>query len=648
MNSIQRSLGIVVSTSTCMIAGSISLLMQLSVQATAALDFPKQSVLISQAPPKEFELKDFEYWATQCRSLFDEQMYQESLNACEKAIPLTPEKDRKAQQKKTLELWKIRSDALFNLGRYPDALTSYDYVLTIQPAYSQGLTKRGDILLRLGRYDTAIASCEQALKVDGDWGTSNPAQALALRATALRKAGKFDEAIASYDQATVTNPDDPAIVAERCETIFALKKSQESSLSTAQETLQKAQLGSAEATKAQSQIDDLKRALSTTEDDGKKCTLAMNKPAEPDNPQPEKPSASLLFKRAIVFNSQGRMDEAKQTFQDAVLAFEQELAANPTNPQAWVYQGMALEQLRQEARALTAYEKAIQLQPNSSFALVSQCGMLNHMKRFQDALTACDNALKGDKAWGERNPAYAWSQRSGALLGTKQYEDAVASADRAIALNFSDVEAYTYKAISLWYLKDYEAAETAARKATTFKNDYPQAYAVLGKVLSTQKRYAEAVIAYTQALDFYNQGVATGLLSRNPSFLTDVNTNLASALLHRGRSGQALPLAQSVAEKNPESFEAQYNYGLIALNAQAYAQALVAFQSADGIKPNNINVITGQGLALKALGRIREALIAFDSALKINPNFAPARTAYDETYQLFRQQLRQQVLRRLK
>ncbi len=644
MNSIGRSPGIVTGTATSLMAVAL-LTASLSPSAFAMAE-PGQP--IAQAPAKEFELKDFEYWATQCRSLFAEQLYPESLAACEKAIPLTPEKDRKAQQKKTLDLWKIRSDALFNLGRYPDALTSYDYVLTIQPAYSQGLTKRCDILFRLGRYDLAIASCEQALKVDGDWGTSNPANAWALRASALRKAGKLEEAIGSYDQAIVANPDDRIITAERCETVFALKKSQESTIAMAQAALQKAAPESVEANLAQTQLETTKRALSSTAEDGKKCTLAVEKPEQPEGLKPQKPTASLLFKQGLVFKSQGRTNDARRTFQDAVLTYEQELATNPTNPQSWVYQGMALEQLHQDARALTAYEKAIQLQPTSSFALVNQCSILNRMKRFQDALTACDNSLKGDRAWGERNPEYAWSQRSGALLGTKQYEDAVAAADRAIALNANNAEAYTYKAVSLWYLKDYDEAATSARQATVLNPLYPQAYAIWGKILSTKEQYLGAVDKYSQALNSYNQAIAAGLIARNPSFLTEVNTNLASALWHLDQPANALPIAQQLAKDNPQSFEAQYNYGLIALNAKSYAKAFKAFQAADMIKPNTITVMTGQGLALQGMGRLREALIAFNSALSINPNFEAARTGHDQTYQLLRQQLRQQILQRNK
>ena len=631
--------------------------------ATTVIAKQQRQMLAQAPPPKEFELKDFAYWSTQCRSLSDEQLYQESLTACETAIPLATEKDPKVRQNKTLELWKVRSDDLFNLGRYPDALTSYDYVLTIQPAYSQGLTRRCDVLSRLGRYDAAIVACELALKVDGDWGKSNPANAWAIRANALQKVGtleadvprkveKLEEAMVSYDQALVANPEDKEIAAERCTTVFGLKKAQDSALSTAQEAVQKVKPDSAEATLAQAQVEERKHAVSNTEAEGIKCTAAMEKPKDkpekPDNTEPQKPSASLLFKQGLVFNSQGRTADAKQAFQDAAVAYEQELAVNPTNAQSWIYQGMALEQLHQDARALTAYEKALQLQPNSSFALVNQCGTLNRLKRFQEALSACENAFKGDKAWGERNPAYAWNQRSQALLGAKRYEDAAASADRAIALTPDDAEPYTYKAASLWYLKDYEEAEAAARKATALKADYPQAHAVLGKILATQKRYTAALSEYNQAIDTYQQGLSTGQLSRNPAFLTDVNTNKASALWRLGRPGEALPLARRIAVENPQSFEAQYNYGLIALDAKAYEQALSAFQTADGIHPQNIKVITGQGLVLEGLGKLREALIAFNSALSINPNFEPARTGHDETYQRLREQLKQQVLRELK
>ncbi|MCY7323889.1 MAG: tetratricopeptide repeat protein, partial [Phormidesmis sp. CAN_BIN36] len=86
---------------------------------------------------------------------------------------------------------------------------------------------------------------------------------------------------------------------------------------------------------------------------------------------------------------QNRFSDAKAAFEKAVINYEGDLANNPTDPLLWTYQGMTLEQLGQDARALTSYERAIQLRPNSTIALANQCAVLNHLRQF----TICPDRL---------------------------------------------------------------------------------------------------------------------------------------------------------------------------------------------------------------------------------------------------------------
>lgn len=591
---------------------------------------------LAQAPAKEFELQDFDYWAEQCRSLTTEKLYQEALTACEKAIPLNTEKDKKRRQQQTLDLWKNRSLALFHLGRYQDAIGSYTYVLSIQPADSMALTYRCESLFRLGRNESAIASCEQALQVDGDWGEATPAQALSVRALAQKQAGQLEEAIVSFDQAIAASPEDLTLQAERCNTVVALKQRQQAALDKARtETAASANPGAGEA--ASTQIPDLEAALADSTQESETCLQSLQNPEKPADGEAVKPSAYVLYQQGLILKNQERLTEAKATFEQAVIAYEQELATNSTEPQGWIYQGLVLEKLNQDARALTSYQQALQLRPNLSFAFAQQCGVLNRLKRFQEALVACDSAFKGDGLWGESSPAYVWSQRSRSLVGLKQYEDAVAAADRAIALNGNDAEAHYYKAFALWYLKDLVTAQELVNRAIALKPDYAQAYALRGKISSTQKDLSRAVEDYTKALTLYNCTTPIEPTSL-PAFCTEVGTNLATALLRRGEFEQAFNYARQAAEASPDSFDLQYNYGLTALKFQKYEEALTAFQQADILKPNSIAAITGLGIALKELGRIKEAMIAINHALSINPNYALARSTYNELERLQKQQ----------
>ena len=67
-----------------------------------------------------------------------------------------------------------------------------------------------------------------------------------------------------------------------------------------------------------------------------------------------------------------------------------------------------------------------------------------------------------------------------------------------------------------------------------------------------------------------------------------------------------------------------------------YDLALVAYERASDISPNNFYALTGKGLALGGLGRDGEALEAFEAALNINPNYKLAQQQRDLLLEKFK------------
>ncbi len=57
---------------------------------------------------------------------------------------------------------------LGNLGRFEDAIASYDKALKFKPDYHEAWNNRGFALGNLGRLEDAIASCDKALKFKPD------------------------------------------------------------------------------------------------------------------------------------------------------------------------------------------------------------------------------------------------------------------------------------------------------------------------------------------------------------------------------------------------------------------------------------------------------------------------------------------------
>ncbi len=110
-------------------------------------------------------------------------------------------------------------NALQELGRYDEALASYDEALAIKPDYATALSNRGTVLQALKHYDKALASYDEALAIKPDY-----AEALRNRGITLHGLRRYDEALASYDKALAIKPDYAEALSNRGLTLQALKR----------------------------------------------------------------------------------------------------------------------------------------------------------------------------------------------------------------------------------------------------------------------------------------------------------------------------------------------------------------------------------------------------------------------------------------
>lgn len=93
-------------------------------------------------------------------------------------------------------IWYDQGEALAKLGRYAEALASFEQVLAMQPNYHAAWVFKGVVLVQLRRYKEALASCEQALAINAD-----DKQAWVIRGAALNYLGQYKKSYASYDKA---------------------------------------------------------------------------------------------------------------------------------------------------------------------------------------------------------------------------------------------------------------------------------------------------------------------------------------------------------------------------------------------------------------------------------------------------------------
>ena len=187
---------------------------------------------------------------------------------------------------------------------------------------------------------------------------------------------------------------------------------------------------------------------------------------------------------------------------------------------------------------------------------------------YEDAVDSYDRAVA-------LKPDYyqAWSNRGSALFNLGQYEASIASFDRALDLKTDYPEAWNNRGSSLIKLGDYDAAAFSFERATELKADHLEAWSNRGYVMMELGRYKEALLAYSQAVK--------------------LDPNSAQAWHERGRA--------TLAVNRPE-------------------QALQCFDKAIGIAPDDLNIWRDRALAQEQLGRKNEAFETLSHGLRLDPD----------------------------
>ncbi|MEO1590163.1 MAG: tetratricopeptide repeat protein [Cyanobacteria bacterium J06632_22] len=100
--------------------------------------------------------------------------------------------------------WHLQGEALANLGRYRDALASFDQALGLAPDRTESLVFQAVCYVHLQHYAQALSRCDRALDL-----APRHTQAWLFRGVALQRLGRHSEAYRSYEQALPQSPARP-------------------------------------------------------------------------------------------------------------------------------------------------------------------------------------------------------------------------------------------------------------------------------------------------------------------------------------------------------------------------------------------------------------------------------------------------------
>jgi tetratricopeptide (TPR) repeat protein len=84
----------------------------------------------------------------------------------------------------------------------------------------------------------------------------------------------------------------------------------------------------------------------------------------------------------------------------ALACFDEVIALDSTNPEAFVKKGMALERLGKLDEAIDCYDRAIALDDSMTMAYLSKGGVFNRLERYGEALQCYEQALRAQQKPG--------------------------------------------------------------------------------------------------------------------------------------------------------------------------------------------------------------------------------------------------------
>jgi len=180
-----------------------------------------------------------------------------------------------------------------------------------------------------------------------------------------------------------------------------------------------------------------------------------------------------------------------------------------------------------------------------------------------------DGGVKGEVD----GKAEVWYERGNEQFFQGNFEEAIASYDKALAIKPDKHEAWNNRGLALDNLGKFEEAIASWDKALAIKPDKHEAWNNRGNALLNSGKLEEAIASYDKALEF-----------------------------------------------KPDFHEAWYNRGIALRNSGKLEEAIASYDKALEIKPDDHEAWYNRGIALDNSGKLEEAIASYDKALAIKPD----------------------------
>ncbi|MBD2120537.1 tetratricopeptide repeat protein [Trichocoleus sp. FACHB-262] len=501
------------------------------------------------------DLKDPAYWSQLCTLLGSKPT--DTLPACERALELRP---------KEAPLWTRYGSLLLGSQQYSEAIAAFGQALKRQPKNSQAWAGQCLAWKELGDDEAAVTACDQALKINTNWGDRSALEAQHTRSLIRNQELDYQTALQFYQQVLEQQPTYSLALFYRGEALEKLGKSQEA-------------------------IDAYQRALKGDDNWG---TMEL---------------AQTWYLRGLTHR---RVKEAEL----AVKAFDRALSFNPNDGPTWFQLADTLRELQRPTEALSAYNRVLEIQPTSSQALLGQCLTLNQLQQAEAALAACQKTLQGNAPLSPEEVAQVWNQQSYALTNLGKLEDALTAANRVVGMRPDWSQGWSDRAVVLWHLKQYETALASVEKAISLDPQDARAWANQGRIWRSLNNPEKALAAYTEALKIDPENAS-------------VWANLSAVQWSQGDHGAALDAANRAVTVDPKLLQGWQNRATALVALQKYPDAQTSYERAIEIDQNSADSWAGLGLVLAKQRQYPQAIAALQTAVSLNPQQSLAQQALE-------------------
>ena len=378
-------------------------------------------------------------------------------------------------------------------------------------------------------------------------------------------------------------------------------------------------------------------------------------------------SAPLLTLRGDALLATGKLDEAKQAFEqalalnanagDALLGLaryavakqdkdaaaryiDEAVAKDPKNADVFMARGSLLRTQGKSDEALAAFDQALALNPHHRTAHIEKAYVNITRGKFANAKAEIDAAEKNapgnllvtytralyEFSQGKYSAAQDALQRvlkvapdhmpSVLLAGASELNlGALQQADQHLRkyLEFNPDDVYARKLLAQAQLKSAQPNDAAATLAPALKNaaDDPQVLALAGET-------------YMQVRDFNKASVYLEKATTLAPKAAGLRTSLGLSKLAQGDQARGLSELQKATELDPKSAQATMALVQTEISLKHYDKALAAIDALEKQQPDNPQVLTLRGAVNMVKGDVPAARAALDKAVALQPTFIPA------------------------